>query len=140
MRRRVNWKFWMSALEYLTPAMLFPGIVGTIFALVGIGRLRAPQPSQMRRVLTGVFLLGVLADLATTVWFFHDGGIDLELHPGIRFFGYAYGRTVGPIAGKAVQTLGVLAIARYSGRLGLVLLTIVTCFYAAAAIYNVSQM
>ena len=91
-------------------------------------------------MLTTVFLLSVGADMVTTLWFFHDGGIDLELHPGIRLFGYAYGRSAGPILGKAVQAIGVAGVACVSGRIGSLLLGTVTCLYVFAAVYNISQM
>jgi hypothetical protein len=91
-------------------------------------------------VLTALFQLSVLADLVTTLWFFHDDGIDLALHPGTRLFGYAYGRTIGPLLGKTVQAVGVLGVAHIIGRGGVVLLSTVTCFYVLAAVYNISQM
>ena len=85
------------------------------------------------------FGLAVAADLVTTIYFFHVKGIIYELHPGVRLFGYAYGRTVGPILGKAVQALGVLAIASLLGSRGGWLTLAVGAIYLVAAIYNVSH-
>jgi len=131
----------MSAAEYRFPAVLFLALVGIVVTLNGPKRLAKPtEPSRIWRILIAVFLVSVLADLATTLWFFHDGGIDQELHPGIRLFGYAYGRTIGPLLGKTVQAIGVLGVAHVIGRGGTVLLSTVTCFYVLAAVYNISQM
>jgi hypothetical protein len=130
-----------SAAEYRIPTVLFLALVGVVVTLNGPKRLaKTIQPSRAWRFLTALFLLSVLADLATTLWFFHDGGIDLELHPGIRLFGYAYGRTIGPLLGKTVQAIGVLGVAHIIGRGGIVLLSTITCLYALAAVYNISQM
>ena len=80
------------------------------------------------------------ADLATTLWFFHTRGIQHELHPGIRLFGYAFGRTVGPVLGKALQLLGILAVASVLPRLAFSVLVLATATYAAAVAYNIAQM
>lgn len=131
----------ITARDYAVPAFIFLLLIGLVATFAGSARLAAaPEPTRLRFWLTLAFLLSVLADLATTLWFFHDGGIDLELHPGIRLFGYAYGRTTGPIAGKIVQAVGILLVSRISRRGGVLLLGTVTCVYAAAAIYNASQM
>ena len=84
-----------------------------------------------------VFAIAVLADLITTVRFFHSKGIVFELHPGIRLFGYAYGRSVGPVLGKSVQALGLLAVAcLLSPRGANGLLIIASAAGGLAAIHN----
>lgn len=130
-----------TAADYLVPAMGFLTLAGVVVASAGPRRvIPAVAPSRLRRWLTVIFLASVVADLSTTLWFFHDGGVDLELHPGIRLFGYAYGRTTGPVAGKLVQAAGILLVSRLNDRAGLVLLGVVTCFYFSAAAYNASLM
>lgn len=130
-----------SAKDMLLPAIAFLLVAGTAVSLSGPDRFHNWLPStRMKRLLVSVFLISVLMDLGSTLWFFHDGGIDLELHPGIRLFGYAYGRTVGPIAGKLVQAVGILAVACWLGRSGSALIALVTVFYLAASIHNVLQM
>jgi len=130
-----------SAADMQLPAIVFLLVVGFVVTLAGPSRFQTPLSSGRRqRLLVLAFIVSVLADLGTTLWFFHDGGIDLELHPGIRLFGYAYGRTAGPIAGKLVQAAGILIVARWLGRGGSSLVAAVTLLYAAAAIYNVLQM
>lgn len=131
----------MTAEEYLLPASIFLGLVGLTVALAGPQRLAPSSPaSRLEFRLTMIFLASAAADLVTTLWFFHDGGIDLEVHPGIRLFGYAWGRTAGPIAGKLVQAAGILLLCRVIRRGGLLPLITVTCAYTAAAVYNISQM
>lgn len=131
----------ITADDYLIPAVVFLSLAGLVIAFAGSARLKAAcRMTRLRQLLIAVFLLSVLADLMTTLWFFHDGGIDLELHPGIRLFGYAYGRTIGPVAGKLIQATGILFLSRLHHRGGLVLLTVVSCFYLLAALHNASQM
>ena len=130
-----------SAKTYLVPAILSLGMIGMVvgFAAPSVIRQRRKMSDAWRPLLI-IFLLAVFADLATTIWFFHSRGIDHELHPGIRLFGYAYGRTVGPVAGKAIQTVGVIGLSLCLVRPGLILLSVVTFFYFIAAVYNISQM
>ncbi len=130
-----------SAADMQWPAVVFLVIAGSAITLTGPARFQNRlQLSRTDRFLVAVFIISVLADLSSTLWFFHDGGIDLELHPGIRLFGYAYGRTFGPVAGKLVQAIGILAVACWLGRPGRVLMVIVSAFYLAASIHNVLQM
>lgn len=130
-----------SATDMQLPATAFLLVAGTAVSLSGPDRFQNWLPStRMQWLSVSVLLISALMDLGSTLWFFHDGGIDLELHPGIRLFGYAYGRTVGPIAGKLVQVVGILAVACWLGRSGRVLIVIVTVFYLAASIHNVLQM
>src|SRR5262245_31527822 len=86
------------------------------------------------------FAASVIADLATTMWFFHTHGIEFELHPGIRLMGYAYGRTIGPFAGKTIQAIGILLVSvlmpeQWRGKL----LLLAAIGYFAAAVYNLAQ-
>ena len=85
-----------TARMYLVPALLFLGMIGMVVSFLAPRaiRQRAKLPTAWRPLVI-LFLLAVTADLATTLWFFHSRGIDHELHPGVRLFGYAYGRTVG---------------------------------------------
>ena len=83
-----------------------------------------------------MFAAAAIADLATTLAFFHAQGIDLEFHPAIRLFGDAYGRTVGPIAGKMVQAIAIIVLSRFLGRFGPWLLVLATAIYGIAAAYN----
>ena len=95
---------------------------------------------QFSRAVLLFFAFAVVADLLTTIHFFHAKGIVFELHPGIRLFGYAYGRTVGPILGKSVQAFGVIAVASLLGHRGYWLLIAVGTVYTIAAIYNESAV
>lgn len=53
--------------------------------------------------------------------------------------GYAYGRTAGPLIGKAIQAAGVLLLAPHLRHRGRWLLILVTVVCIAAAAYNLSQ-
>jgi hypothetical protein len=101
--------------------------------------LRWASPGTVRAVpksILIVFAIAVLSDLATTIRFFHTHGIEYELHPGIRLFGYAYGRTMGALIGKSIQAAGVLIMARVFGGYGALLVVLVSLTYILAAIYN----
>jgi hypothetical protein len=114
------------------------GAAATFIATIGRHRWAAGrfQPGWSRAILI-FFVIAVPADLVTTVRFFHSKGIVFELHPGIRLFGYAYGRSVGPILGKTVQALGILAVAGLlSPRGANGLLIIVSVAGGLAAIHN----
>jgi len=131
----------MSAKYYLAPVLASLAMLGTVVGLAGPRFIR--RRTELTRWWSSfaiVFLFSVLADLATTVWFFHASGIDHELNPGIRLFGYAYGRTVGPLLGKAVQAGGVIGISICVPRFGWILLLVATLLYSFGAVYNISRM
>ncbi|WP_437202301.1 hypothetical protein [Planctomicrobium sp. SH664] len=86
-----------------------------------------------------LFLVAAIADGVTTLWFFHRLGVDHELHPGIRLFGYAYGRTIGPILGKGLQAIGILLLAAWRPRYGTALLLLAAVVCLAAAGYNLCR-
>ncbi len=130
-----------SAAHFRLPALMLLGLVGTAAAFSGPKWFaNSTRASRDLNFPTLIFLLSVMADLGTTLWFFHDGGINLELHPGIRLFGYAYGRSIGPVAAKTVQAIGILVVSRLMGRGRNILLVGVSCLYVLAAAYNMSQM
>ena len=125
-------------------------LVAALFAVVAIAAVISYAMPKIRYqdrntpkawwMFASIFLVAAVADLATTVWFFHVRGIDHELHPGIRLFGYAYGRTIGPIAGKAVQAVGVLGISLLFVRGSRILLSLVAILYSLATEYDLVQM
>lgn len=131
----------MSASTNKLAAVISVALIGFLFAGAA---LRTVNPSQTNffnsRLIITLFVLAVMADLATTICFFHTAGIEHELHPGIRLFGYAYGRTTGPIAGKAIQAAGVLAMASIMRRYGSWLLIGAAAIYSIAALYNFAQI
>jgi hypothetical protein len=108
---------------------------GSIF-LLALSRSTG-EPTTLSRPLIAFFLLSVVFDLVSTLWFFHLDGIDFELHPAVRLFGYAYGRTIGPVLAKGVQAVGVLFVATKLRRIGKPFLIGTTCVYSLAAIYNI---
>jgi hypothetical protein len=124
----------VSARTYLLPALGFLGLLGVILTFTRPA-LRRLAPFKTDVLLT-VFVIAFLADLASTLWFFHARGIDLELHPGVRLFAYAYGRTAGAIAGKGVQLLGVIGLGVVFPRLRTLLMIVACTLYAVAAVYN----
>ncbi len=130
-----------SARSYLWPAFAGVGLSGIVVAYAA-PKLRSggkiPYPAWPR--LAMLFLAAALADLTTTIYFFHAVGVDHELHPGIRMFGYAYGRTMGPVLGKMLQALGVLGLSWIFGRAASIsVLVTASLLYGLAAMYNLAQ-
>jgi hypothetical protein len=138
-----------SAAAYKYPAVGAVMAIGIVVAWFGPMRfsksrsrtLTTPLSQGEREswwsvALLAVFGIAVVADMATTVRFFHTHGVVDELHPGVRLFGYAYGRTVGPVLAKVVQLVGVLMIACFLGRYGKWVVVAATCLYVGAALYN----
>lgn len=129
-----------SAAAYQYPAICAVLAIGVVIAWFGpIAEPSDAAPwSLLVLAVLGMAVLGmaVLADVITTVRFFHTQGVFEELHPAVRLFGYAYGRTVGPVLAKLVQLVGVLAIAFILGRRGWWVIAAATILYFGAAAYN----
>ena len=129
-----------SAVQNTLPAVGVIALIGLVLAVSG-----RPSLSGLRRrsldhgAVLLCFVASVVADMLSTVLFFHQSGIENELHPAIRLFGYAYGRTAGPLLGKTIQAIGVWILAAMMGRHGRWLIILVTVLYTAAALYNLSQ-
>lgn len=129
-----------SATDYRLTALVALGAIGLVIAATGPLKLtQTGRPHAFAQKTIIVFSVAVLADLFSTVWFFHAQGIDFEFHPAIRLFGYAYGRTIGPIAGKLIQAAGILYVSVLLNERGNVLISLVSAAYLIAAIYNVAQ-
>jgi len=125
-----------SARLFLVPSLLCAVVIGSTLAF---GAAQLQSRFHMRRIpswLIIAFILACVADFITTLHFFRTAGVEHELHPGIRLFGYAYGRTAGPALGKLVQIVGLLALAAVIGRWGSYLIALATVLFTAAAIYN----
>lgn len=117
-------------------------------AILAIGSLviltlhRKPAEPSLRPIgpwLLALFAFSAVGDLVSTVAFFHQEGIDHEVHPAIRLFGYAYGRTAGPILGKSLQVGGVILLSAYLPKYGRWIVMAATVLYLLAAIHNLSQ-
>ncbi|MBI3860916.1 MAG: hypothetical protein HY290_03375 [Planctomycetia bacterium] len=83
-----------------------------------------------------VFAAACTADFLSTLYFFHTRRIDDELHPGIKLFTYAYGLSIGCLAGKAIQALLALSLCAVFPKAARTVLPILIIAYAAAAVWN----
>jgi hypothetical protein len=128
-----------SAIVNKYPAIAAIFGIGLIIAAAGPISYSSNWNTASHKLLV-VFAVAVLADLLTTINFFHTQGVEHEFHPAIRLFGYAYGRTIGPILGKTIQALGVVGVATLLGKRGSWLIGVVTVVYFVAAIYNLSKV
>jgi len=86
--------------------------VAVIGVLIFYGTTRPRLWSRSQPPGWGLLLLVIatVLDCLSTLWFFHTQSIALEIHPGIRLFGYAFGRTTGPILAKAIQCAGIVLV------------------------------
>lgn len=91
------------------------------------------------KVLVWLLVAAAAFDFVTTFRFFHHLGVNYELHPGIRLFGYAYGLTTGPALGKLLQVSGILVAALLVKRGARLILSVAILFYVAAGFYNCLQ-
>jgi len=91
-------------------------------------------------ICRGLLIIATLLDLGTTLWFFHEKSIQLEVHPGIRLFGYAFGRTMGPVLAKGVQLFGILLAGSYLGRWQWLVELLAATLMALAAAHNMLSM
>ncbi len=121
-----------SAVQWRLPAVFTVLCCGALCYFSGPST-KAKRPASCLVVL---FLLATAFDLFTTLWFFHEDGIDSELHPGVRLLGYAYGRTAGPILAKLIQATGILSLAVRLPRIANALLLGTAAVYTLAALYN----
>lgn len=129
-----------SATENRIPAFLAIIVIGFIVVATGSGvSSRLTKERLLSRFVLSLFAVAVIADLLSTIWFFHSLGVEFEFHPAIRLFGYAYGRTFGPIAGKLIQAAGIIYVSALLKERGRYLLYVVSAAYLAAAVYNISQ-
>lgn len=129
-----------SAVENQRPAVAALVAIGLIVAVAGPASIGNMSKYKILTLpLLFCFAVSVVADLLTTILFFHQTGIDNELHPAIRLLGYAYGRTTGPVLGKAIQALGVVFVALQLKGYGRLLIGFVTIVYLTAAAYNLWQ-
>jgi len=124
-----------AATSYRYPAIGAIFAIGMIIAWFGPWAVSSRSRPCSVPLLT-VFGIAVVADMVTTVMFFHTHGVFYELHPGVRLFGYAYGRTVGAVQAKLVQLAGVLTIAFSLGRHERGIIVAAAFLYALAAAYN----
>lgn len=129
-----------SATQFLIPAVLCVILLGglALFLIIRWEQLKFTD-SKTWKAVAAILIICAIIDLVTTIRFFNQQGVHLEVHPGIRLFGYAYGRTVGPFLGKTVQAIGIIFVSKLMGRAGTLLLTLVALIYLATGIYNSLQ-
>jgi hypothetical protein len=82
------------------------------------------------------FALATLADMYSTISFMLLDGIDVELHPVIRYISLLLGPIWGPVVGKLCQFIGVIIVTLYLKRWARYILIITTVVYSWAAWYN----
>jgi len=127
-----------SARRWLLPALLAIGCACGLGYFLGSHRRDGSRQTIRRtwRTFSVALLLAAALDLFTTLSFFHERGIDVELHPGVRLLGYAYGRTAGPVIAKTTQVVGILWLSERLPRGGNALLATTSLVYALAAAHN----
>jgi hypothetical protein len=133
------------ARQWSLPALLFLSIAsfavvlsvrkGPIDALYDVIR-RLGELIRMRAVLSSLFALACLADLLSTLWYFHKYGLEDELHPGIKLVTFAWGLTVGCLVAKGIHASLVLLVCALFPKIARPVLIVTTIAYSAAAAWN----
>ncbi|MCH2208671.1 MAG: hypothetical protein MK132_22760 [Lentisphaerales bacterium] len=83
-----------------------------------------------------LLIVAASVDAASTIYFMHTVGPQLEIHPVIRELGFILGPTLGPILGKILQiTVGMSAVI-YLRKYAKYILVIAAVIYSWAATAN----
>lgn len=127
-----------SANRYFAPAIAVV-IAVTTLTFVAIQAGVSPSIKRLPKNFLFLFIVSAVADAVTTLYFCHISGLQREIHPGIRLFGYAYGRSTGIFFGKIVQVIGILAFSTCLGRANAIFLAIAAGLCSFAAIWNLTQ-
>jgi hypothetical protein len=127
------------------PALLFLAVAAlATLAVVRAGPLESARSLRRRlgshikahAILCPLFFLACLADLVSTLWYFHEYSVEDELHPGIKLVTYAWGLSVGCAAAKLIQAVLVLLVCTLVPRIARLVLVFATVGYAVAAAWN----
>jgi len=134
-----------AARQWTLPALLFLSIASiAILSVVKIGpldaicllRRRLSDLIRVRPIQCALFACACLADFLSTWWYFHEYGLEDELHPGIKLVTYAWGSSVGCLAAKSIQAALVVLVCLLFPRIDRIALVATTVAYAGAAIWN----
>ena len=84
-----------------------------------------------------VFVVAILCDAASTIYFMTSSGPDFEEHPAIRIVSMLFGPFVGPLIGAIAKILTGILVAIYCRRWAVHILLTVSILSFWAAWYNV---
>jgi hypothetical protein len=106
----------------------------------GIGeRLAANHEGFWRayRVWIFVFLAALLCDMASTMWFMREDGVEMELHFFVRLASRLLGPVGGPAAGFLGKAVAGMLVAIYCRKYAVYIFAAGTVISVWAAWYNV---
>ena len=89
------------------------------------------------RIFLVLLVLASLADMASTIYFMIRTGPAGEWHPTVRMLSFLFGPILGPVFGKAIQVIVVIALTVYLRRRAIFIFIPVVIMYAWAAWYNI---
>ena len=130
------WK--LPALMFLSLssiALLSTAKAGPLEA-IAVLRQRLAELVRGRPILCAAFAVACLADFLSTWWYFHEFGLEDELHPGIKLVTYAWGPSAGCLAAKSIQAGLVLLVCVLFPRIAGIALLVTTAAYSCAAEWN----
>lgn len=104
-----------------------------------VERIRANWPGYVSAysILLVLVVLAAVADALSTVFFMLIRGPEEEAHPLIRWMAVTLGPVLGPLLGKFVQIVALVAVTVYLRRWAVFLFICATVLYAWAACYNI---
>lgn len=136
-----------AARTWTIPALMFLAIAtaavaihertSPVTAAIGFGR-RMRELFHRHAKLCALFAVASVADFISTTVYFHLHRIDDELHPGIKLVTYAFGLSIGCLAGKTIQAVLALTLGAIFPRFARPSLIVLIVAYGAATAWNLA--
>lgn len=92
------------------------------------------------RWLIGLFVIAVLCDAASTIYFMLEAGpeyADMEMHPFISFCSRIFGPVGGPLVGAAVKIAAAIPVAIYCRKIAVHIFVGTSFLFFWAGWYNI---
>ena len=90
------------------------------------------------RLYFTIFIIALLCDTASTMYFMTKLGTHAELHPLIRLFSEMAGPIMGPVLGAVGKTWACIAVTLYLRKYAVHILVSASAIYVWAAWYNIT--
>ncbi len=88
------------------------------------------------KVFIAIFIVALLADAASTVYFMRHEGVDAELHPMVNLVSRWFGPVVGPLIGATGKAICGVIVAIYWRQIAGIIFGLVSLISFWAAWFN----
>ncbi len=102
-------------------------------------RFRANSKGFWRQYkwLVIIFVLALICDGASTVYFMRETGPEYELHPAVQYLSELFGHVAGPIIGMTLKGIAGISLAIYLRKYAICIFVAASVTFFGAAWYNV---